>query len=107
MQNNYIDQIECPIHYIRWVQTAMMIAFEFTNEQLGLAALRQKRDYDRNWKPRKFARNDYPPLVNLKLGMGFVGPYLVVKRVSHLNYIIQKSRESEPFPAHVDVPSQS
>ena len=34
--------------------------------------------------------------------MGWVGPYLIVKRVSSLNYIIQKSREGESFPVHVD-----
>ena len=25
------NQIECPIHYVRWVQTATMSAFEFTH----------------------------------------------------------------------------
>ena len=74
----------------------MLNAFDFTYEQLGLAESRQKRDYDRNLKPREFKRNDwvwrfYLPTANQKLGMSWVGPYLVTQRVSHLNYIIQKS----------------
>ena len=36
------NQIECPFHYVRWVQTAMMSAFEFTHEQLGLSEIRKK-----------------------------------------------------------------
>ena len=100
-------QTECPIQYVQWVQTAMLDAFEFTHEQLGTAANRQKRDYDRNLKPREYARNDwvwrfYPPTAGMILGMGWVGPYLVVKRISYLVYRIQNSEESEPITVHVD-----
>lgn len=68
-------EIECPIQYIQWVQTALINAFQFTLEQLGEAASRQKRDYDRNLKPREYQKNDwvwrfYPPTAGSKLDMG-------------------------------------
>lgn len=99
-------QTECPIQYVQWVQTAMLDAFEFTHEQLGTAANRQNGIMT-NLKSKEYARNDwvwrfYPPTAGMKLGMGWVGPYLVVKRISYLVYRIQKSEESQPITVHVD-----
>lgn len=101
------QQTECPIRYIEWVKSAMSGAFEFTHQQLGLAASRQKRDYNRGLKPREFKEGDwvwrwYPPTANQKLGLGWVGPYLIVKRLSYLTYRIQKSEDSRPLVVHVD-----
>ena len=101
------QQTECPIRYIEWVKSAMSGAFEFTHQQLGLAASRQKRDYNRGLKPREFKEGDwvwrwYPPTANQKLGLGWVGPYLIVKRLSYLTYRIQRSEDSRPLVVHVD-----
>ena len=101
------QQTECPIRYIEWVKSAMSGAFEFTHQQLGLAASRQKRDYNRGLKTREFKEGDwvwrwYPPTANQKLGLGWVGPYLIVKRLSYLTYRIQKSEDSRPLVVHVD-----
>ena len=101
------NQMECPIAYVQWVQSAMQEAFEYTYEQLGMAATRQKRDYDRKLKPREYSRGNwvwrfYPPTAGAKFGSGWTGPYLVIKRVTALTYTIQKSKEDQPFPVHVD-----
>ena len=98
---------ECPIKYVEWVRQAMTEAFVFTHGQLGLAAKRQKNNYDRGLKPREYNEGSwvwrwYPPLANQKLGLGWVGPYLVIKRLSYLTYRIQKNRESSPIVVLVD-----
>ena len=85
----------------------MTEAFVFTHGQLGLAAKRQKNNYDRGLKPREYNEGSwvwrwYPPLANQKLGLGWVGPYLVIKRLSYLMYRIQKNRESSPIVVLVD-----
>ena len=46
--------VEGPIKYIEWVQQAMLQAFTFTHGQLGVAAKRQKRNYDPGLKPREY-----------------------------------------------------
>ena len=50
---------QCPIKYIQWVQQAMLNAFTFTHGQLGLAAKRQKRGYERGLKPREYKEGSW------------------------------------------------
>ena len=100
-------EIECPIQYVEWVKSAMNNAFEFAYGQLGVAASRQKRDYERGSKPREYQRGDwiwrwYPPTAAVKLGLGWVGPYLILKRITSLEYKIQKDQQSRSFTVHVD-----
>ena len=85
----------------------MTNAFEFAYGQLGVVASRQKRDYERGLKPREYKEADwiwrwYPPSAGVKLGLGWVGPYLVIKRVTYLEYTIQKDVNSRSFTIHVD-----
>ena len=100
-------QIQCPIKYIEWMKSAMTGAFQFTHEQLGIAASRQKKNYDRGLKPREYAAGDwvwrfYPPEANKKLGLGWLGPYLVIKRLSYLTYRIQRGPEARTLVVIVD-----
>jgi len=44
----------------------------------------------------------YPPTANLKLGLGWTGPYLIVKQVSPLTYCIQKTSTARKINVHVD-----
>ena len=99
--------VECPIKYVEWVQNAMLEAFKFTYGNLGLAATSQRRDYERGLKPREFNEGSlvwrwYPPIAAQKLGLGWVGPYLIIKRISYLTYRIQKDKESKALVVHVD-----
>ena len=99
--------IECPIQYVEWVKSAMNNAFEFAYGQLGTAATRQKKDYERGLKPREYTRGDwiwrwYPPTAAVKLGLGWIGPYLVLKRITNLEYKIQREAESRSFTVRVD-----
>ncbi|MEW8486835.1 MAG: hypothetical protein AB2705_16775 [Candidatus Thiodiazotropha sp.] len=99
--------VQCPIQYVEWARHAMSSAFAFTHGQLGLSAKRQKRNYERGLKPREFTEGSwvwrwYPPLGAQKLGLSWVGPYLVIRRISYLTYKIQKDKESNPIVVHVD-----
>lgn len=99
--------VECPIKCVESVQNAMFEAFKFTYGKLGLAATRQRRDYEQGLKPREFNEGSwvwrwYPSIATQKLGFGWVGPYLIIKRISYLTYRIQKDKESKALVVHVD-----
>ncbi|CAC5365137.1 unnamed protein product [Mytilus coruscus] len=78
--------IPCPIAYVEWVQEALRNAFQLAHTQSGLSANRQKETYDKNLKIRSFEENSfvwrwYPPEANKKLGLGWTGPYKVIKKI--------------------------
>ena len=98
---------ECTVVYVEWMQTAMQNAFEFAHSQLDSAAVRQKRGYDNQLKIRSFEEGSwvwrwYPPKAGLKLGLGWTGPYLVLRKVTDLTYVIQKTERSPVISVHVD-----
>ncbi|CAC5378633.1 unnamed protein product [Mytilus coruscus] len=87
--------IPCPIAYVEWVQEAFRKAFQLAHTQSGLRANRRKENYDKNLKIRSFEENLfvwrwYPPEANKKLGLGWTGPYKVIKKITDLTYRIQK-----------------
>lgn len=97
----------CPIAYIEWIKSAMYITHEFAHRNLGLSAKRQKNNYDLGLKPRAYSIGDwvwrwYPPTASQKLGLGWTGPYLVIKKISNLTYSIQKTSDSRIINVHVD-----
>lgn len=64
------------------VKSAIIKAFELANSQSIKAAFRHKKYYDRGLNPRDFKSGDmvwrwYPPWANLKLGLGWIGPYMI------------------------------
>lgn len=97
----------CPIQYVEWVKSAINKAIELANSQSKKAAIRQKKYFDRGLNPRDFESGDmvwrwYPPRANLKLGLGWIGPYMIWENLSDVTYKIQKSPESDNFVVHVD-----
>ena len=44
----------------------------------------------------------YPPELQLKLGKGWSGPFLIVKKLGDVNYVVRKSPESRKKTLHVD-----
>ncbi|XP_033728208.1 uncharacterized protein LOC117317503 [Pecten maximus] len=98
---------QCPVEYVEWLRHSMQTNFEFANSNLGKAARLQKRNYDSKLKARNYDIGSwvwrwYPPKVNQKLGLGWTGPYLVVKQISGVTYRIQRNRESVGINVHVD-----
>ncbi len=78
----------CPVEYVEWVR-----------ENLHKAALRQKTYYDQRAQTRHYNLGDwvlrlYPPLAQDKLNYQYVGPYLIVKILGPVNYLIQKTPQA-------------
>ena len=97
----------CPVQYVEWVQTAMRESFQFISENLETAARRQKNYYDKKLKVRNFEPDTwvwrwYPPFANQSLGLGWTGPYLVLRKLSDVNYQIQRDENTHPIVVHVD-----
>lgn len=98
---------KCPIEYVEWLLSTMNEMYEFVYEHAGKAATRQKTYYNTNLKPRSFEVGTwvwrwYLPEANKKLGLGWVGPYLVVEKLTDLTYTIQKSEDTRRIKVHID-----
>ena len=98
----------CSVEYVEWVKSAMERNFELAREHLAHAAVRQKKNFDLRAQIRKFSRGDWilrfyaPKAMQHKLDFPFTGPYLVIKSIGEVNYLIQKDPKSVPFTIHVD-----
>jgi len=99
--------ILCPSQYVEWLRESMFGAFKIAEKHLEVSVSRQKRNYDKSLKARKFAVGDwvwrwYPPLGNIKFGRKWRGPYLVVKVISDTTYTIQMKSDDKLVNVHVD-----
>ncbi len=99
--------LPCPCEYVEWVRAASREAFSKARDNLKKNAERQKRLYDRNTFMRTFKIGDwvwvlYPPQLQVKSGKGWIGPFLVIKRLGEVNYVVQKSPDSRKITLHVD-----
>ena len=97
----------CPNEYVEWVRDATQVAHEYAREHSGVAAERQKRYYDQRTASRKFKVGDwiryyYPPEGEKKLKGGWLGPYLITKITSEVNYEIQGTPKGRAKVVHVD-----
>lgn len=99
--------IYCPVQYIEWIKHTLELTYSFACEKLSKAASRQKKHYDRGVKPRSFSEGEfvwrwYPPHANIKFGLGWIGPYLVKRKITCVTYQIQRDPQSKDIVAHVD-----
>lgn len=97
----------CPVEYVEWLQVVLADTYNFVSENLRQAAVKQKKYYDRGLKPREFVENDfvwrwYPPIAGLKLGLGWTGPFKVIRKITDVTYQIQKDPKSPYKVVHVD-----
>ena len=85
----------------------MKQAFCLVRERLGTTAERMKRRYDLRVRPQQFRRGQwvlYPRKFQgrqQKWQRKFY-PHLIIRELPPVNYMIQKSKKSHPFIAHVD-----
>lgn len=92
---------------MEWVRETIQRAFDHAHEQLQASFARQKRYYDHNLKVREYDTDSpvlrwYPPEANQKLGMGFIGPYKVVRKINEIHYEIERCSDSKRKIVHVD-----
>jgi len=102
-------QIEylCPAEYVEWLKMSMAISFKQVSAQLKIAASRQKKAYSKGLKPRTFSEGElvwrwYPPTANQKLGLAWIGPYKVLKKVTTVTYKIVHQSSNKILVVHVD-----
>ena len=87
------DDRPCPIEYVEWVKDALTASHALARKELGKAAIRQARHYNRLSGDPVYAVGDwvllfYLPLANKKLGLKFLGPYKVSRKVNEVSYEI-------------------
>ena len=86
----------CPIAYVEWVKQATQSAFELARNNLKDSAVRQEKLYNchsdiKPLNPGDWVWRWYPPKAREKLGKGWTGHYLVVKKLTDITYQIQKN----------------
>jgi len=84
-------------------------AYCFVREHLGTTAERMKRRYDLRVRPQQFRRGQWVLYYNPRKFQGRqqkwqrkFSPHLIIRELRPINYMIQKSKRSRPFIAHVD-----
>ncbi len=87
---------QCTTAYAQWLQDVMAEAHEYARKSLERAAEHQKRHYDAKVRGRQFKKGDwvlyyYPPHAT-KLGKPYNGPFLILRRVSKVHYMIQHGK---------------
>ena len=88
----------------------MRSAYKLAREHLGHSAERMKDHYDMRVKPSVFKRNTWVFYYNPRRYVGkspkwqriYTGPFLVVRMFGRVNAVLQQSKRSRPFVAHVD-----
>lgn len=104
---NFPNDKDCPSQYVEWVRDASRNAFSTAHENLKSSFLRQKKHYDVKLKERSYDTGDvvlrwYPPEANQKLGLGWTGPYEVIRAISDITYKVKRCSDGKPFIVHVD-----
>lgn len=85
-------------------------AFALARQHLGASAERRKRQYDMRTRPREFHVGTWVWCLVPRLRSGryrkwqspYHGPFLVIKQLGPLNYLIQRTARSKPWTVHVD-----
>ncbi|CAC5378546.1 unnamed protein product [Mytilus coruscus] len=100
-------ELNCPNIYIEWVRESMQRSFDFAHGNLQSSFCRQKRYYDTKLKSRDYKVDSlvfrwYPPEANQKLGLGWIGPYKVIRKISDITYEIERCADNKRKIVHVD-----
>ena len=101
------DTPTCTTVYAEWLRQSLEGAHQVARDELGKASLRQKRGYDKRVKEREIRAGQfvwywYPPRSKVKLGVGWTGPYLVIREIGPLNLEIQLKPAAKPKVVHID-----
>lgn len=87
----------CLVEYVEWLRNTLENTHEFVHENLKHAGAKQKKYYDhrkrRTFKEGNFVWRWYPPTAGIKLGLGWIGPYKVITKITDVTNKIQKTPE--------------
>ena len=98
----------CYCSYVDYLRRTMTDSFARAKQMMQVAAVRQKRYYDAHAAPRSFNVGDWVyyfhfPTSKKTLSSGWIGPYVVVRKLSEVVYELQKDPKSKPFQVHCDL----
>jgi len=104
------DPAETIDDYVYRQQELAEDSFKVVRDHLQTNAERRKRAYDTKVRSTTFAVGEwvwyyYPRRYQKKSPKwqrSFIGPFLIVRRVPPVNYVLQRSRQSKPFVVHGD-----
>ena len=96
--------------FVAEMQERTEAAYIVAREQLRVAAERRKTMYVFRVKMKDFSIGDwvwyyYPRRYRFrspKWQKNYTGPFLVIREIGPVNYVIQKSQRSQPFVVHAD-----
>ena len=97
----------CPNEFVEWLRSVLSQAFEKAILYLKKSAKRQKRLYDQKSFLRQFKVGEFVWILNPakrigKFSVAWEGPYLVIQKLSDVNYIIQESPTARKITLHID-----
>ncbi len=89
-----LHNYDCYCSYVEELRNSMVDAYFRMRNCLGDAATRQKMYYDRNTVPHHFNKGDWviywhKPTAMQTLSSGWTGPFVVIEKVSVIDYRIQ------------------
>ena len=101
------EKPKCHIDYVEWVKTELDSAFAKCRMELGKAALRQAKHYNRmagnpTYKVGDWVLLFYPPLASKKLSLKFLGPFKVSRQLGEVTYEIEATRTGKKKVVHVN-----
>ncbi|CAC5376954.1 unnamed protein product [Mytilus coruscus] len=81
---------------------ALTVADKLVTEFICRFGLQIDKRKIRSFEENSFVWRWYPPEANKKLGLGWTGPYKVIKKITDLTYRIQKDTSTKQLVVHVD-----
>ena len=95
------------VDYVNNLEETLRWCHKRVREQIGRAALRQKRYYDRKHHLNAYRRGDLvlkrKKAQLEKFGERWIGPYVVLDKLSDVTYRIQETEQSAPDVVHHDM----
>jgi hypothetical protein len=96
--------------YVEKIRENTESAYKLAREQLRASAERRKTSYDVRVKKSTFATGDWVWYYYPRKYQGrspkwqklYTGPYLVLRAIPPVNFVLQKSQRSKPFVVHID-----
>jgi len=104
------DDPVTPDAYADELYQRLVTAYQFVQEQLGLAASRSKRHYDLRVRPVTFSEGQWVWIYHPRRYVGrspkwqrwYTGPYLVEKAFNGVLYRVRRNPKAKPMVVHVD-----
>jgi len=96
--------------YVEEQRDRLQKAFTLARSHLGTAARRRKHQYDLRTRHQEFPAGSWVWVYIPRRKSGryqkwrspYHGPFLVIKRLGPVNYLVQRSPRSQPWVTHVD-----